>query len=123
MTEREIQASMQAHRDAQHAVLMAVQRALTDDETAAFMDSAIRRWPLFEAEGVTPADVLDYTVSYDEFLAQTEPFYEALPADSPVPGEYGTIVALHALILLDRPLTAESAVSLLSRAGLTAADS
>jgi hypothetical protein len=102
-----------------HAVLMAVQGALTAQEREQFMDTAIRRWPMFENEGYTPADVLDYTLNYDEFLSQTEPFYAQLRADSPVPGSPATPTALHALILLGQRLTVPAVLKLLQRAGLT----
>ena len=106
----------QMHREEQHAALMAVQHALTADETARFMDGAIRRFPAFEAEGVTPADVLDYTANYDAFLGLTEPFYEQHEAELPaVPAR---IFALHALVILGERLTVSRVLKLLFRAGV-----
>jgi hypothetical protein len=99
----------------QHQALMAVTRALTDNEMAAILARS-NGWPGMDGAGV--ADVLEHTVSYDEFLDRTEPFYEALPAD--FPGGPGVIYALHALILLREPLTVAAVLELLQRAGLAA---
>jgi hypothetical protein len=101
----------------QHQALMAVAGALTDNERAAILARS-STWPGMNGAGV--ADVLDMTVSYDEFLSQTEPFYESLPPD--FPGGPGTIFALHALILLRQPLTVEAVLELLVRAGLVKAE-
>jgi hypothetical protein len=110
----EVQAS-----EERHAALMAIQGALTAEERAQFMDSAIRRWPGFEAECCTPADVLDYTTAYDEFLAETEPFLERFAGQLPQDVRLGA--AMHAVILLRRELTPARLISLLQRAGMTEA--
>ena len=102
-------------REQQHAALMAVSQALTENESVVILARA-NRWP--GMAGALVPDVLDHTVSYDEFLSQTEPFYEALPAD--FPGGPGVIYALHALILLREPLTVAAVLELLQRAGLAA---
>jgi hypothetical protein len=95
---------------------MAVQHALTAAEIVQFMDSAIRRFPGFEAEGVTPADVLDYTTEYDAFLGVTEPFFEKFGAQ--MPQDVRLSAVLHAVILLDRELTPGRVWSVLQRAGM-----
>ena len=100
-----------------NAALQAVQGALTAAEREQFMDSAIRRWPRFEAEGVTPADVLDYTASYDEFLEATEPFFERFA--SQLPQGVSLRPAVHAVILLGKALTPGRVIALLQRAGMT----
>jgi hypothetical protein len=99
----------------QHQALMALTRALTPDEMAAILARS-NGWPGMDGAGV--ADVLDMTVDYDEFLAETEPFYEAHHRE--LGDNYGTVYAVHALILLRRPLTVESVLELLTRAGLRA---
>jgi hypothetical protein len=101
----------------QHQALMAVTRALTDNEMAAILARS-NGWPGMDGAGV--ADVLEHTVSYDEFLDRTEPFYEALPAD--FPGGPGVIYVLHSLILLGVPLTTATVRALLVRAGLVKAE-
>lgn len=108
----------QGHREPgherQHDALMAVTRALTEDESGIILSKSAR-WPGMAGAGV--ADVLDHTVDYDEFLNRTEPFYERHTAELGELGDnYGTIYALHALILLDRELTVEAVRSLLARA-------
>jgi hypothetical protein len=99
--------------DERHDALMAVARALTQDEQALILAKS-RKWP--GMAGAEVADVLDHTVDYDEFLDRTEPFYETLPTD--FPGGPGVIYALHSLILLGVPLTTASVRALLARAGL-----
>jgi hypothetical protein len=103
-----------------HACLMAIQHALTAQEREQFMDSAIRRWPMFESEGYTPADVLDYTTGYDEFLAQTEPFFAGpgRPDLNAFPKSPAVVMAAHAVILLGRPLAPGYVADILTRAGV-----
>jgi hypothetical protein len=99
----------------QHQALMAVTRALTPDELASILARS-STWPGMNGAGV--ADVLDMTVDYDEFLSETEPFYEEHHRE--LGDNYGIVYAVHALILLRRPLTVEAALELLTRAGLRA---
>jgi hypothetical protein len=97
----------------QYAALMAVSRALTQNEVAAILARS-SQWPGMDGAGV--ADVLDMTVDYDEFLSVTEPFHEAHHAE--LGDNYGTVYALHALILLRQEPTVDTVRALLVRAGL-----
>jgi hypothetical protein len=94
--------------------LVLIQEALTDGEVCQFLDEAARRWP--GTEGAHVADVLELTISHDEFLDQTEPFFEEhgdhLPAAAP------NTAALHALIILGRELTMANLIAVLLKAGL-----
>jgi hypothetical protein len=56
------------------------------------------------------------TTSYDRFLDQTEPFYEAHPDE--LRGARGVTAALHTLIICGRELTVANMIRLLMRAGL-----
>jgi hypothetical protein len=112
------------HYEERRACLLAVQGALTAEERGQFMDTAARRWPVFEREGATPASVLDYTLTYGEFPAETAAFWEAqlhprYEGGGRVPGGLGLIVpaVLHALVLLGRPLTVTALMDLVRRAG------
>jgi hypothetical protein len=96
-------------------VLEAVAGVLTDEQREKFMDTAIRRWGQFEHEEVTPADVLDYTTDYDEFLEQTEPFFSEHGDELPY-GRAHTAV-MHALILTGRKLTVDAVIALEQKAG------
>lgn len=107
----------QMQADERRAALMALQHALDPGERVLFMAKAIRRWPIFEAEGVTPADVLDYTDDYDEFLNETEPFFEQF-ADQ-LPDNVSLRSAAHVLILLGKKLTPARVIALVQRAGMT----
>jgi hypothetical protein len=109
----------QGHREPgherQHEALMAVTRALTENEAAVIIARAAR-WPGMDGAGV--ADVLDHTVDQDEFLNRTEPFFMA--HDKDFDSDYGPAYAAHALILLGRELTVEAVRELLARAAVQA---
>lgn len=109
---------VQEHEE-RHAALMAIQGALTEYERVLFMGTAIRRWPGFESEGTSPADVLDYTTNYDEFLDETEPFLERYGAQ--LPQDVRLSAAMHAIVLLRLKLTPGRLIALLQRAGLAEA--
>lgn len=100
----------------QHRALMAVARALTQEEQGLILAKS-RKWP--GMAGAEVADVLDHTVEYDEFLGQTEPFLEEHAIE--VGDGYGTAYVLHALVLLGRPLTVEAVRALQQRVRLDAA--
>lgn len=105
----------QGHREPgherQHDALMALARALTEDETAVILAKAAR-WPGMNGAGL--ADIIDHTVEYDEFLNRTEPFFMA--HDKDFDSDYAPAYAAHALILLDRELTVEAVRELMARA-------
>lgn len=96
-----------------HAALMAVAHSLTAAEREQFLAKA-SHWRGLPA-GADVADVLDMTTDHDEFLDQTEPFYEA---HTDLPGMPGVIFALHVLIILGQKLTVPAVLRLLLRAGL-----
>lgn len=100
----------------QHKALMAVARALTQEEQGLILTKS-RKWP--GMAGAEVADVLDLTVDHDEFLSLTEPFLEEHAGE--VGDGYGTAYVLHALVLLGRPLTVEAVRALQQRVRLDAA--
>ena len=100
-------------REERHRALTAVAGALTPEETTAFL-ARTSRWRGIGGAGV--ADVLEHTTDYDEFLGVTEPFYEE--HGTRLPHCHGTIIAMHALVILQRDLTPEAVTGLLERAGL-----
>src|ERR1700722_17978771 len=105
-----------AERD---AALIAGAHALTVEEREQFL-AKTSRWRGMDGAGV--ADVLDLTVEHDEFLGQTETFYARL-APGALPAGPALIFALHALIILGRPLTVAAVKQLLVKAGITDDDS
>jgi hypothetical protein len=111
--------SMDEDRAAQRlsdAALAAVAAALTPGERAEVLRAA-EGWDLVPStEGVDIADLLDYTTDHDMFLDRTEPFFARHMPDL-LDGRYGTIYAMHALILLGQPLTIGAVLALLQRAG------
>jgi hypothetical protein len=102
-------------RDERYAELTAVVHALTEAERILLLGNARRRYQ--GMDGAAVDDVLDYTDNYDEFLNQTEPFFERF-ADQ-LPDGVTLRFAAHALILLGRKLTPGRVIALLQRAGVT----
>jgi hypothetical protein len=98
-----------------HAVLMAVQGALTAQEREALLSRTFEMYPYLR--GAEVADVLDLTTDHDIFLDQTEVFGEQ--HDASLPDTPGLYIAEHALILLGQRLTVPAVMKLLQRAGLT----
>jgi hypothetical protein len=101
-----------------HAALMAVAHSLNGDEQMTLLRDVGNRWP--HLHGATVADVLDYTTDYDEFLGQTELFFERFADQLPDTGlrGYATITAVHAIILLGLELTPARVACFLQRAGV-----
>jgi hypothetical protein len=106
----------QMHQAERDAALTAVAHALTADERVALTSYAYLTWPGFYGAGV--ADVLEATADRDLFLSATEPFYQAHKAEL---RQYRPAVtyAMHALVLLQQPLTVKAVLRLLVRAGVT----
>jgi len=103
----------------EHAAIMAVTGVLSEAQQRAIMDEAYRRWP--RMCGALVADILEYTSSYDQFLDQTEPFYELWGEQIPDCLSSAPRIAMHALILLGHPLNIGRVVALLQKAGVTEA--
>jgi hypothetical protein len=101
-----------------HAALMAVAHSLNGDEQMTLLRDVGNRWP--HLHGATVADVLDYTTDYDEFLGQTELFFERFADQLPDTGlrGYATIIAAHAIILLGLELAPARVAYFLQRAGV-----
>lgn len=110
MTEQEM------HEAERNSALTAVAHALTTEERIAFLSYAYVIWPRLSEADV--ADVLEATADRDMFLAVTEPFYQAHEAEL---RQYRPAVtyAMHALVLLQQPLTVKAVLNLLERAGVT----
>ena len=85
--------------DPETDALLAVARALTEDEQRDLMAVTAARWP--RLDGADPADVLDLTDNADMFLDVR-----------------GLRYAAHALIILARPLTGPAVLDIVRRAGL-----
>jgi hypothetical protein len=108
----------QMEAEERHAALMAVAHSLNGDEQMTLLRDVGNRWP--HLHGATVADVLDYTTDYDEFLGQTELFFERFADQLPDTGPrgYATIIAAHAIILLGLELTPARVAYFLQRAGV-----
>lgn len=103
----------QMQHEERHAALMAVAHSLTAAERVAFLGRVVRRYRAID--GADVADVLDLTTEHDEFLDQTEPFYEKFGEQLPeVPA---VIFAIHFIILMGWELTPGRVWSVLQRAG------
>lgn len=102
--------SRSREREEYHDALMAVSRALTSAEAVGVCVEAVRRWPRMQGAGV--ADVLAITTDHDLFLNETESF----PDWDQLPDFRGNTAAMHALILLGRPLTLDEVLALVRRA-------
>jgi len=100
--------------DPETDALLAVARALTEDEQRDLMAAVTARWP--RLDGADPADVLDLTDNADMFLDLTEPFFELHGGE--LPDVRGLRYAAHALIILARPLTVPAVLDIVRRAGL-----
>ncbi len=100
--------------DPETDALLAVARALTEDETRQLLANTAARWP--RCAGADVADILDLTDNHDLFLETTEPFFEARQGD--LPDVRGLRYAAHALIILGRELTVPALLDLMGRAGL-----
>lgn len=100
--------------DPETDALLAVARALTEDEQRNLTASAAARWP--RIAGADAADVLDLTDNADMFLDLTEAFFAEHAGE--LPDVRGLRYAAHALIILGRPLTAAAVLDLIRRAGL-----
>ena len=61
--------------DPETDALLAVARALTEDETRQLLANTAARWP--RCAGADVADILDLTDNHGLFLETTEPFFEA----------------------------------------------
>jgi hypothetical protein len=95
--------------------LTAIERAVTAaGGKDKFLAYVAEHWP--RLVGASIADVLEHTTSYDLFLDQTEPFYEAHGGEMP-PASPNT-AALHALIILGGELSTDRLRRLLADAGL-----
>jgi hypothetical protein len=103
----------QMQRLERDASLMAVAHSLTAAERVLFLGKVARRYP--RLLGADVADVLDFTNDYDEFLDQTEPFFERF--DAQMPDVPGVIFAAHVIIVMGWKLTPGRVWSLLQRAG------
>lgn len=106
----------QMHRAEQHAALMAVTHSLTAAERTLFLGKVARRYPRLDGAGV--ADVLDLTTDHDMFLDKTEPFYEKFGGHLPEGAGHATILAVHAIIILELELTPARVTCFLQRAGV-----
>lgn len=105
---------LQMQQAAHHAELTAVAHALTAGEREQFL-AKTSRWP--GMDGAEVADILDLTTDHDEFLDQTEPFFEMHGDELPDGLNYAPLFAAHALIILGRPLTVRAVHALLVKAG------
>lgn len=109
-------AQMERERqDAATKDVLAVDRALTDEERARFLAEVYNRMP--RLVGAHVADILDIWQNSDAFLGLTEPFWEAHEAE--LNRTRGIIYAVYAAIVLDDgSLRIETVRELAQRAGL-----
>lgn len=109
----------QTQTEERNGQLMAVAHSLNAADRALFLSRAVRRYP--SMDGADVADVLGHTDDYDEFLDQTEPFFERFEAQMPDGVHYAPRLAAHVIILMGWELTPGRVWSVLQRAGVVEA--
>lgn len=114
-TADEYAAMERARQDAITQDVLAIDRALTDEERALFLERVYNRVP--RLVGAHVADVLDIWDNSDAFLGLTEPFWEAHAGElDRIRGARFAVYA--ALVLDDGSLKIETVRELAQRAGL-----
>lgn len=105
-------------RDRQDAAtkdMLAVDRALTDEERARFLTEVYNKMP--RLQGAHVADVLDIWNNSDAFLGLVEPFWEQHCEE--LDAIRGAVYAVYAVLVLDDgSLKIETVRDLAQRAGL-----
>lgn len=114
-TPDEYAAMERARQNAMTQDVLAVDRALTDEERALFLSEVFNRMP--RLTGAHVADVLDIFENSDAYLPITEPFWEAHGEE--LHRIRGAVYAVYAaLVLQDGRPTIEKVRELAQRAGL-----